>query len=194
MLSKTINLINSWFLGHYGSRRGVVRVYWCRFRYLTGSYRKYRQINWGSVERLVFVCKGNICRSAYAEAVARSLGINAISCGVETRTGFPADEDAYRTAAARGFDLSKHKTTPVQSITFRDGDLLIAMEPWQLEYIAREFGEKYKHSLLGLWGRPANPYIQDPYGASSVYFNNCFNYIENSVHEIARKISKSSKH
>jgi len=189
MVGSAINRINRWFAGYYGSRRGFARTCWYQIRYLTGSYRNYGQINWGSVERLVFVCKGNICRSAYAEAVARSLDIDSISCGVETRTGLPADDNAIRTAATKGFDLGKHKTTPIQSLTLRDSDLVVAMEPWQVEYLGRKFGEKYRCSLLGLWGRPVKPYIEDPYGASSVYFNNCFNYIEKSVHEIARKIS-----
>jgi len=191
MLDSAINQINCWLTGRYGSRRGFVRTCWYRIRYLVGGYRNYQQINWESVERLVFVCKGNICRSVYAEAVARSLGIDSISCGVETRTGFLANEDAIRTAAAKGFDLRKHKTTPIQSLTFRDSDLFVAMEPWQLEYIDWEFGEKYRCSLLGLWGRPVSPHIQDPYGTSSVYFNHCFNYIENSVHEVASKINKT---
>lgn len=183
-----VNQINGWLVEHYGSRRGFMRTCLYRARYLAGSYRKYRKINWDSVERLVFVCKGNICRSAYAEAVARSLGVDSISCGVETGVDLPANEDAIRVAAAKGIDLSKHKTTPVQSLSFREGDLIITMEPWQLEYISREYGEG-RCSLLGLWGRPVNPYIHDPYGASSVYFNYCFNSIEKSVHEIARKIT-----
>lgn len=193
MLGSTIHQLNCWLEGRYSSRRGFVRTYWYRARYLTGSYRNYREVNWESIERLVFVCKGNICRSAYAEAVARSLGVDSMSCGVETRTGFPANEDAIREAKVKGIDLREHRTTSIQSLTFRDSDLLIAMEPWQLEYLDREIGKKYQYSLLGLWGRPVNPHIQDPYGASSIYFNHCFNYIEKSVHEIARKISRSSK-
>lgn len=192
MLGSTINQINGWLAERYGSRRGFMRICLYRARYLTGSYRNHRKINWGSVKRLVFVCKGNICRSAYAEAVARSLGIDSVSCGVETQTGLPANESAIRVAAVKGFDLREHRTAPIQSMTFRDGDLLIAMEPWQLEYINREYGEQYSCSLLGLWGQPVSPYIHDPYGASSVYFNRCFNYIEKSVNEVARKIT--SKH
>lgn len=191
MSGSIVNQINRWLADHYGSRRGFMRACLYRTRYLAGSYRNYRKINWDFVERLVFVCKGNICRSAYAEAVARSLGIDSISCGVETRIDLPANEDAIRAAVAKGVDLSRHKTTPIQSLTFREGDFFITMEPWQLEYISREYGED-RCSLLGLWGRPVNPYIHDPYGASSVYFNHCFNYIEKSVNEVARKIT--SKH
>ena len=189
-----MNRINSWLSGRYGSRRGFVLTCWYRIRYLTGGYREYRRIDWQSVKRLVFICRGNICRSAYAEAVARSLGVDVKSCGLETQNDLPANNDAIKIASARGYDLRKHKTTPIQSLVFRDTDLLIAMEPWQIEYIDREFGKKHRCSLLGLWGNQANPHIQDPYGASTTYFHNCFTCIENSVHEIARKISEASRY
>jgi len=189
-----MNQIDRWLAGRYGSRRGFTRTCWHQFRCLAGSYRSYRQVDWGSVERLVFVCKGNICRSAYAEVIARSLGLYSVSCGVDTQSGLPANEDAIRIAGERSVDLGQHRTTPIDSLVFADGDLFIAMEPWQVVYISREFGKKYKCSLLGLWGRPVSPYIHDPYCASSVYFNNCFDYIEKSVHEVARKIRESNQH
>ena len=189
-----MNQIRHWSAVSDRSRRGLARTCWYQIHYLAGSYRKYRQLDWGSVERLVFVCKGNICRSAYAEAVARSLGVDSISCGVETQNGLPANEGAIRAAAAKGVDLRKHRTTPIQSLAFRAGDLFVAMEPSQVEYLSQEFGGGYEYSLLGLWGRPVSPYIHDPYGASSVYFDYCFNYIEKSVHEIARKISEADRH
>ena len=183
--------INHWLAERFGSRRGFVQTCWYRILYLAGSYRNYQQIDWESVERLVFVCKGNICRSAYAEAVARSLNIDSISCGIHTQHDLPANKGAIRAAEVKGVDLKKHKTTPIQSLVIREGDLLVVMEPWQADYIARELDESYRCSLLGLWGQPVNPHIQDPYGASSVYFNYCFNYIEKSVHEIAGKIRKT---
>jgi len=188
-----INRINRWLADHYGSRSGYVRTYWYRIRYFLGNYRDCKQVDWPSVERLVFVCKGNICRSAYAEAVAKSLGVDSVSCGVDTRKDFPANDDAIRAAEEKGMNLREHRTTPIQLLDIRDSDLFIAMEPWQIEYISREYGEECKCSLLGLWRRPVSPHIQDPFGASREYFNHCFNYIEKSVYEIAGKISKAKK-
>lgn len=180
--------LNNWFSTYYGSRRGFVLTWWYRLQYLLGGYRSYRQVDWQSIERLVFVCKGNICRSAYAEAVARSLGVKSVSCGIDTRNNAPADDDAIRMAEKKGIALSEHKTTPLQLMSFKKGDLLIAMETWQVEHLERNFGREYRCTLLGLWGNPKKPHIHDPYGASSAYFEECFNYIEKSVHEITRKI------
>ena len=187
-LNSVSNKINNWFARNYGSRKGAIRTHWYRVLCLFGKYRKYRQINWDSIDRFVFVCKGNICRSAYAEVVARSIGIDSISCGIDTVIGYPANEQAIKISAMRGFDLSKHKTTTVQSLAFKESDLLIAMEPWQAEYLFNHLPEGIMCTLLGLWGQPVTPHIPDPYGASSEYFDNCFHYIEKAVNGIARKI------
>ena len=170
-----------------------MRTYWHRVRYWGGCYRHYQKIDLQSVERLVFVCRGNICRSPYAEAIAKSLGIDSVSCGIDTRDNFPANESAVKAAEVRGINLRDHRATPIQTFDIRETDLLVAMEPVQVEYLSREYGGKCKCSLLGLWGRPVTPYIKDPYGASSEYFNHCFNYIEKSVHEITRKVSKAKQ-
>jgi protein-tyrosine phosphatase len=39
------------------------------------------------VRRLVFVCHGNICRSAYAHVLARRAGARVASFGLSTATG-----------------------------------------------------------------------------------------------------------
>jgi protein-tyrosine phosphatase len=184
--------LNSWIADNYGSRRGFVRSWWCRIRNLLGGYRTYRKVDWGSIERLVFVCKGNICRSAYAGALARSLGFESVSCGLDTRFGLPADEHAIRAASLRGVDLKTHRTTPIQDLVLGKNDLLVVMEPWQVEHLKEKYGNDYEYTLLGLWGRPESPHIHDPYGRSSSYYNHCFNYIDASVHEILRKISETN--
>ena len=181
---------NSWIVRHYGSRRGFVYTVWHRLRYYLGAYRQYKDVDWQSVERLVFICKGNICRSAYAEAVARSLGLNAISCGIDTIENAPANMGAMQEAKNHGFDLDEHKTTPIMYLAFKKSDLLIVMEPWQCEFLARHLQREHHCTLLGLWGPPVLPHIQDPYGSSSDYFEKCFTYIDNSVNALRKKIKK----
>lgn len=185
--------MKQWISNHYGSRRGFVLTYRHRMLYLLGKYRAYQQIEWDAVERLVFVCKGNICRSAFAEAVAHTSGVESISCGIDTVSGAPANEVAINAAVYRNIDLHKHTTTPLLSVNFGKHDLLIAMEPMQAEYLKQNLGLENMVTLLGLWANPVSPHIHDPYGSSNQYFDNCFNYIEKSVHEITSKISKAKQ-
>ena len=185
------NFLKRWIQDNYASRRGLVRTCWHRFLYICGCYRKYRRINWGGIDRLVFVCKGNICRSAFAEAVARSLGMEAVSCGLRTIVEAPANEGAVNAARVLGYDLREHRTKPIMYLLFRKTDLIIVMEPWQAEFIDLHLSREHSYTLLGLWHKPVIPHIQDPFGSSCAYFERCFNKIEMSVHEIVTQIKNS---
>ena len=180
----------NWFYDRYGSRRSFVLSKWHQ---LLNAFGKYKQddIPWHAIERLVFVCKGNICRSAFAEAVAKSLGIKAISAGIHAVEGAPANEQAILTAKTMGYDLAMHHTTPIMYPILSKSDLLIAMEPWQATLISQHLAHKYYTTLLGLWGKPIRPYIADPFGRSPAYFENCFKYIEKSVVSVANKIGSA---
>jgi protein-tyrosine phosphatase len=185
------NIIKRRLSERYGSRRGMVLSLWSGLLYRLGCYRDYEDVDWSSVERLVFVCKGNICRSAFAEAVAQSLGLESASCGIDTVDGDSANEDAIRTAASKGFNLEVHKTKKITSLDIGSGDLLIAMEPWQARHMNKAFGNQCGCTLLGLWIKPVSPHIEDPFGCSNAYFERCFGYIEKSVYEISRKLRKA---
>lgn len=191
MYMSTVNIkgfINQKLQNTCGSRRGCVRNYWHKLLYISKFYQAYRQVDWESVERLVFVCKGNICRSAFAEMVARSRGVEAISCGLDTLENSPANEVAIKTAGKKGFNLEHHRTTSITSLVFKGHDLFIAMEPWQANDLKVHIQKVYQCTLLGLWKSPVRPYVHDPYGATDEYFENCFEYIESSVYEIIDKI------
>ncbi|HEY7219482.1 MAG TPA: hypothetical protein VH985_13950 [Candidatus Binatia bacterium] len=157
-----------------------------------GAYRNYQRIDWKRVKRLIFVCKGNICRSAYGEARARALGLNATSfgLGVEDQTG--ADATSIKIGSQRGLDLSTHRTKSRSQIPLSDGDLLIAMEPWQAAELKRlSESTNAQVTLLGLWHGKPRPYIGDPYGLSPVYFDTCFAVIDQALDNLICWINDS---
>ena len=158
--------------------------------YKLGRYDQYRQIDWSKTERLVFICKGNICRSAFAEQVARTLGIETISCGIRAIENAPANEQAVFVAKKMGYDLSEHKTTPVMYTALTNCDLLIAMEPEQVSFMEDHAAVKYNYTLLGLWGKPSHPYLHDPYNCTPEYFDQCFKIIKDAVSELNLKITR----
>ncbi len=175
----------------FGSRRGFIRSCKYGLLYRLGQYRSYQNIDWTKIDRLVFVCKGNICRSSFAEAVARHGGADAVSCGIHAIDGASANENAIRTAHELDYSLELHKTRPIQSLIFRKNDLLVAVEPWQLQFLEEHLGVRYRCTLLGLWLDSPRPYIHDPYGGNIDYFKNCFYLIEKSVKEIVKNMSNS---
>lgn len=183
-----LTMFRKYINDNYGSKRGLLEAGKHRILYRLGKYDKYKAVDWDKVERLVFVCKGNICRSAFAEVVAKKLNIEAISCGIDTDDGKPANEKAIRAAARTGYRLDEHRTRKITSIEFKKGDLLVAMEPYQAEFIQGMHGNQDTATLLGLWGTPVSPYVHDPYSTGEEYFAHCFDYIEKTVSTIGARI------
>jgi protein-tyrosine phosphatase len=177
----------------YGGRRAFVRhVYWAaaaRFRlldlYFTSDFR--------GIERFVFVCKGNICRSPYAEARARSLGLPSLSAGLEADPGRPANQDFAAAALSLGVDLSAHRARSVNELALTPNDALITFEPGQARALRdrpwRGSGPA-RVLLLGLFCSPARPYLHDPYGASAPYARACAGRIDEALTELRRRVSE----
>ena len=113
---------------NYGTYRGLIRHVFRETAYLLGAVREHERVGSPETRRLVFVCLGNINRSAFAEAVARSLGAKAISIGMFTTTGAPACTKAVQIAPAFGVSLDAHVATDIVDYQYRSGDMLCAME------------------------------------------------------------------
>lgn len=90
--------------------------------------------------KLVFVCWGNICRSPMAERVAireseeRGLDLDVESYGLSSEeAGNPIDRRAVRTLTANGYDASHHRARKVSAADLVDADLVVAVEPYQVD-------------------------------------------------------------
>ena len=180
----------------YGTWRGLVRLGLAHFDHATGRTRELARVNWGQVDRLVFVCRGNICRSAYAEWRARALGLPAASFGISTTTGIGADPDASDAAAARMLDLSLHRTTDAADVALHSGDLIIAMELRHVAWLHRLLVDPQPHqvTLLGLWSHPKRPHIHDPFGLDRSYFDSCFSVIDSAVATLSARFRSPQGH
>jgi protein-tyrosine phosphatase len=175
----------------YGSTRGMVRLWLSEAARLAGAYRQFERIRWNEVQRLVFVCSGNICRSPYAERRAASAGFPAISNALRGDSNRPADPAARAVARLAGVDLDAHRSTAAEEAALNQGDLLVGMEPWQ----AYELQERYAASgiqvtLLGLWSRPRRAHLHDPFTLPEAYFRSCFRSIDSGVAAILSRIGR----
>jgi protein-tyrosine phosphatase len=174
----------------YGGKRGLLEHVRARALFALGAYGDICDIEWAAVARLVFVCKGNICRSPYASARACALGIRAASFGLAAADGALADPAASRNASRRGVDLAEHRSARLESSSFAADDLVVVFEPGHLSEVRRLSGGRTPTSLLGVWAQPIHPHIQDPYGRSDRYFQSCFSLIDANVAALADRIAR----
>lgn len=172
----------------YGGKRGLLEHVRARALYALGAYGNLCDTEWPLVRRLVFVCRGNICRSPYASSRAQSLGLPAISFGLDAAEGTPANPAAAKNALMRDIDLSAHRSARIEPARLADGDWVIVFEPVQLAEVRHSIGNRLPVTLLGVWSRPVRPHIQDPYGRSDRYFQQCFSVIDESIRELLRRM------
>lgn len=84
-------MVRETIMNRFGSKKAMLRYFIDELYYRVGLYRGYTWFE-SPPERLVFVCQGNICRSALAEWVFRNHSdIEAISLGLNTNTGKSAN-------------------------------------------------------------------------------------------------------
>ncbi|OGT97066.1 MAG: hypothetical protein A2X80_05100 [Geobacteraceae bacterium GWB2_52_12] len=154
-----------------------------------------------SPRNVVFVCKGNVCRSAYAEYFMRTLSspdsLNVASCGLDVRRSDAAPPEARRVAARKGLDLDGHRSKSYEACDLGQADLILAMEFWQYRMLAEMLPHKQQSIRLL---REYAPFpenllcnISDPFGRSESTFERCFAQIERAVVPICRECTGNGR-
>ena len=182
--------IARFFRESHGTHRGFVRTLLAELEYVLGRLDAFVQPELKDVERLVFVCQGNICRSCYGDWLARRLGLNACSFGLATTTNQPAFPDAVEAAARFGVDLGAHRTTDVRDFKPLPGDLYLVMEPRQARRL-QQLAFAQRIALLGAWASPHRMHLHDPHTLSRGYFQTCFTLIHSAVVNLAYELAES---
>jgi protein-tyrosine phosphatase len=148
-----------------------------------------------SVQSILFVCKGNICRSPLAEAYFRSVvekdgrRITVRSAGLETTPGKPADAKAKAVAMEHRLSLDEHATTQVHMELLDQSDLIVVMEVLQKDRVQRLYPRsKGKVVLLGRFDSGGSLEIADPYGRASEDFLSCFQQVSRCCDNLAARI------
>ena len=149
-----------------------------------------------SVQSILFVCKGNICRSPLAEAYFRSIvemdgrHLTVRSAGLETTPGKPADERVKAVALEHRLLLDEHATTQVHMELLDQSDLIIVMEIGQKDRIQALYPRaKGKVVLLGRFDSSVGPLeIADPYSGTREDFLSCFQQVSRCCDMLAARL------
>ncbi len=165
----------------FATFRGFVRLTLAELEFVGGRLQPFVEIRPEAVHRLVFVCLGNINRSAFAHAVSAGLGARTASIGLSTTSGSPAFEKAIATAPVYGYSLTSHRATDFHDYTYQPGDLLLAMEVRHARELVGRGIPADAVALLGHWARPHRIHIHDPHEHDAPYFRTCFAIIHSAV-------------
>jgi protein-tyrosine phosphatase len=182
----------AWLQANHGTHRGLVRSALAEAEFLLGRLDPHLRPDLRTARRLVFVCLGNINRSAFAEQVARRCGARTCSFGLSTTTGAPAYEGARLTAPRFDIDLGGHRATNIGDHGFETDDLLLVMEVRHARRLVARGVSSRSIALLGHWAAPHRIHLHDPHGLSLAYFRTCFTLIDSAVRALVDDARRQS--
>jgi protein-tyrosine phosphatase len=148
---------------------------------------------------LLFVCKGNICRSPFAAVLAADLlakaGVDGVRC---TSAGFAPSAERQSPAAAidaarrSGVALDAHRAQPLTPALVGSADAIVVTEAAHVAELARRYPEAAgRIVLLPLFGSArrgrggyARCNIADPYGKSPEVFTACYAHIADALGDL----------
>jgi protein-tyrosine phosphatase len=142
--------------------------------------------------RFLFVCTGNTCRSPMAEGIFRKylaeklqcdvdrldkMGYKIISASVMNMSDRPASAEAVTVCAAKGIDITAHRSRNLSREIVEESDLIFVMERMHQKSVAALGSEAADKCML----LAENQESADPIGQSQEFFERCAELIEKAV-------------
>ena len=138
------------------------------------------------MNKIIFICTGNTCRSPMAEGLFRELlkkhGIKDVTCesaGTNAYAGDEAEPNAVAAAAELGADISAHRARPYNPYMAGDTDLFVCMTPIH-SMILNDVPAEKKVILSGG--------IPDPYGGDMEEYRACAQMIASGLEKLFEEL------
>ncbi len=130
-----------------------------------------------------FVCSGNLCRSPFAEGVARALGVQAASSGLWALDGARCPSEAVEAATHFAVDLSQHRARRTSPDELAGVARVAVMDLTHLRAVRKLLPDAGRPEvvLLGSFAAGAGVEIPDPYGHPVARYLSIYGVIDMAV-------------
>ena len=155
-----------------------------RKSYLTRQSKRLRECI-RTAKNVLFVCKGNICRSPFAHHYLLSTTgkFKVDSCGYFPRANRKSPTNAVTSAKQYGIELASHRSKVINNELVESADLIVVFDVENYLTVRREHPKsKKKVFLLGLSTAHSNQVvINDPFGGATSDFDDTYQAITHSL-------------
>ncbi len=149
------------------------------------------------MKNIMFICTGNTCRSAMAQAFMKKLlkdknDVKVYSAGIYAINGEKASYEAIKTLKDYyDTDLSMHKSTNVRDSKIKQMDLILCATISHAEMLKRMYPE-LKEKIFTIkeyaYGKEVEDKdIKDPWGYTLDVYKNCAKEIYEALEKIVEK-------
>ena len=145
---------------------------------------------------IMFICTGNICRSAMAHAMLEkkikeiNKDIEVYSCGIFAENGDISTNEAVQTMKEYDIDLKKHKATNIQNSNIKGMDIILCATTAHKNNVINMYPELKEKifTMKEYAGYDNNDLdIKDPWGYGIDVYKRCAKEIEECINKYIKK-------
>lgn len=150
------------------------------------SYKEQVIKKFCQAKTVLFVCKGNISRSPFAELLLKKHSEKTVlSAGYYPEENRQAPDVAVEVAAQWNVSLAEHRSRVLNESMIRQADIIFIFDYDNYIQVSRVYPTaKDKISFLGALCNSGNTYIQDPWGKDNGAFKEAYSKIDEVVTNI----------
>lgn len=147
--------------------------------------------------KIMFICTGNICRSAMAHAMFTKLikeknkKIEVYSCGIYAENGDTSTYEAIETMRECGIDLKNHRATNIRNSNIKDMDVILCATTSHKNNVISMYPElkEKTFTMKEYAGYSQNDLdIKDPWGYGIDVYKKCAKEIKECLNKIIEKL------